>query len=120
MIVAIDGPAGAGKSTIASKVSEKTGFFYLNTGNFYRALTYALINEKIDISDKDRIIKSAQKHKIEIINNRVHLDGTDVEKYLRSDAVDALVAQVSAITDVRYIINEQIQKASKNHNIIAE
>jgi len=120
MIVAIDGPAGAGKSTIASKVAEKTGFFYLNTGNFYRALTYAVINEKIALSDKDGVIKAAEKHKIEIINKRVYLDGTDVENFLHSDAIDAIVAQISAITEVRYKINEQIQKASKNNNIIAE
>ncbi len=120
MIVAIDGPAGAGKSTVASKVAEKTGFFYLNTGNFYRALTYALIKNKIDISDKDRVIKAAQKHKIEIINKKVYLDGTDVEDLLHTDAVDTIVAQVSAITEVRHKINEQIQKAAKNNNIIAE
>jgi len=120
MIVAIDGPAGAGKSTIASKVAEKTGFFYLNTGNFYRALSYIIIQEKIDISDKDAVIKAAEKHKIGIINKKVHLDGKDVENFLRSDAVDAIVAQVSAITEVRHIINEQIQKAAKNNDIIAE
>lgn len=120
MIVAIDGPAGAGKSTIASKVAEKTGFFYLNTGNFYRALTYAIINEKIDISDKNAIIKLSEKRKIEIVNKRIHLDGCDVENFLHSDAIDAIVAQISAITEVRYRINEQIQKAAKNNNIIAE
>ncbi|MCL2792646.1 MAG: (d)CMP kinase [Spirochaetaceae bacterium] len=120
MIVAIDGPAGAGKSTIASKVAAKTGFFFLNTGSFYRALTYALIRENISISDKDGVIKAAEKHKIEIINKRIHLDGSDVENFLRSDAVDAIVAQVSAITEVRYKINEQIQKSAQNNNIIAE
>lgn len=120
MIVAIDGPAGAGKSTIASKVAEKTGFFYLNTGSFYRALTYAVIREDISISDKNSVIKASEKHKIEVINKRIHLDGKDVEDFLRSDAVDANVAQVSAITEVRYKINEQIQKAAKNYDIIAE
>jgi cytidylate kinase len=120
MIVAIDGPAGAGKSTIASKVAEKTGFFYLNTGSFYRALTYEVIKEKINISDKDAIINAAEKHKIELINKRIHLNGTDVENFLRSDAVDALVAQISAITEVRHIINKHIQKAAKNNDIIAE
>ncbi len=120
MIVAIDGPAGAGKSTVALKLSQITGFFNLNTGNFYRALTYAVIKKNIGINDKDSIIDSAKQHKIEIINTRIHLDGVDVEDYLHSDSVDAIVAQVSSIREVRERINEQIHLVSKNYDLIAE
>jgi len=120
MIVAIDGPAGAGKSTIASKLSQITGFFYLNTGNFYRALTYGIIQEKIKITDKYSIVAASDRYKIEIIRNRIHLNGIDVDDFLHSDAVDSLVAQVSTIVEVRMRINEQIHKVSENLNIIAE
>ncbi|MDX9801036.1 MAG: (d)CMP kinase [Spirochaetia bacterium] len=120
MIVAIDGPAGAGKSTIASKLAEKTGFFYLNTGNFYRALTYAVIQSNIDINDTDSIIDAADRHKIDIIDKHVYLDGIDVEEMLHTDAVDSLVAQVSTIKDVRHKINAQLHRVSRNQDIIAE
>ena len=120
MIVAIDGPAGAGKSTIASSLALKTGFFYLNTGNFYRALTLALIQNDIDINNTDSVIEEADKHKIDIIDKRVHLDGKDVEEKLHSDKVDSLVAQVSTIREVRNKINSQLHRVSQNQDIIAE
>jgi len=120
MIVAIDGPAGAGKSTIASNLARKTGFFYLNTGNFYRALTLALIQNNIDINNTDSVIKEADKHQIDIIDKHVHLDGKDVEDKLHSDRVDSLVAQVSTIREVRNKINSQLHRVSQNQDIIAE
>lgn len=120
MIVAIDGPAGAGKSTIAKKISEATGFFYLNTGNFYRALTLAVIQKGIEISDTPSIIREAEKHEITIRDKKVHLDGNDVDDLLHSDRIDSLVAQVSTIREVRNIINSQIHSASRNYDIIAE
>jgi len=120
MIVAIDGPAGAGKSTIASNLARKTGFFYLNTGNFYRALTLALIQNNIDINNTDSVIKEADKHQIDIIDKHVHLDGIDVEDKLHSDRVDSLVAQVSTIREVRNKINSQLHRVSQNQDIIAE
>ena len=120
MIVAIDGPAGAGKSTIALKLSEITGFFYLNTGNFYRALTYGIIQENIQIDDRSSIIAAAEKYKIDIIKKRIHLNGKDVDDFLHTDKVDSLVAQVSTIVEVRIRINEQLHKVSKDLNIIAE
>jgi len=120
MIVAIDGPAGAGKSTIASNLARKTGFFYLNTGNFYRALTLALIQNNIDINNTDSVIEEADKHKIDIIDKHVHLDGKDVEDKLHSDRVDSLVAQVSTIREVRNKINSQLHRVSQNQDIIAE
>ncbi len=120
MIVAIDGPAGAGKSTIASSLALKTGFFYLNTGNFYRALTLALIRNNIDINNTDSVIEEADKHKIDIIDKRVYLDGKEVEDELHSDRVDSLVAQVSTIREVRNKINSQLHRVSRNQDIIAE
>ena len=120
MTVAIDGPAGAGKSTIASKLAEISGFFYLNTGNFYRALTLEIINKNIDISENDRIITAAESSDITITNSRLYLNSIDVEDFLHTDKVDSLVAQVSAIREVRHIINKKLHKVSKNLDVIAE
>ena len=120
MIVAIDGPAGAGKSTIASEISRLTGLFYLNTGNFYRALTLEAVNRKITPEQENLIIKLAENTDISIINSRIHLNSTEVEDFLHTDEVDRYVAQISAIKEVRVIINRKLHEVSRNLDIVAE
>lgn len=120
MIVALDGPAGVGKSTIAAAIARKSGFFYLNSGNFYRAVTLSALDNGIDPTDTDALIENCKKIKIEIINSRVHLDGTDVEDRLHNDRVDEWVAQHSAIVEIRKIVTESLRKTSAQLNVIAE
>ena len=67
------GPAGVGKSTIAKIIAEKADLFFLNTGNFYRAVTLEAINKNIDIKDSDKLIKIAESSVIEIINSHIFL-----------------------------------------------
>jgi len=120
MIVALDGPAGVGKSTIASAIAEKAGFFYLNSGNFYRAITLSTLDAGIDPEDSSSIIENAAKLDISILNGRVHLDGTDVEDKLHTDRVDAWVAQHSAIVKVRSIVTAALRKTAESMDIVAE
>lgn len=120
MIIALDGPAGVGKSTIASAIAEKSGFFYLNSGNFYRAVTLSALESGIDPEDFEAITENCRKLRIEIIGSRVHLDGKDVEDKLHNDRVDAWVAQHSAIVEIRRIVTESLRKTASQMNIIAE
>ena len=120
MIVAIDGPAGVGKSTIAKIISKKTDLFYLNTGNFYRAVTLEVLTKKIDLNDNDKIVDLAEKTDIEIIDSRIFMNRCDVEDLLHTDDVDSHVAQVSSFKELRLIINSKIQSVSKDLDIIAE
>ena len=120
MTVAIDGPAGVGKSTIAKIIAEKADLFFLNTGNFYRAVTLEAINKNIDIKDSDKLIKIAESSVIEIINSHIFLNGTDVEDQLHSDSVDSLVAQISSVKELRIEINKKIRSAAENLDVIAE
>jgi cytidylate kinase len=120
LTVAIDGPAGVGKSTIAKLISQKAGLFYLNTGNFYRAVTLDVIKKKLDIKDTDRITEISKVSDIKIINSHIYLNGTDIEDQLHTDAVDSLVAQVSTIKELRMDINRKIRSVSKNLDVIAE
>lgn len=109
MIVAIDGPAGAGKSTIARIIAQKLGFLYIDTGAMYRALTLKVIEENIDIRDTQRIADTATKSTIDLINNpdgslKVLLDGRDVSKEIRKPQITKIVSDIAKIKKVRDIM----------------
>ncbi len=120
MVVAIDGPAGAGKSTVAKRLAELIGFFYLNSGNFYRAVTFAVLEEGDDPGNETSIIRRAKKCSMEIRGGNLYLNGRNIEKLLHSDEVDRWVAQHSAIVKVRKIVNKAIRKATAKLDVIAE
>ena len=120
MIIAIDGPAGTGKSTIASLIAKKLNITYLNSGSFYRALTLAVNEAGIDISDQENTVEFCKKQKLEYKNSRLVLNGTDVEDHLHDDSVSARVAQVSSIIPVRHLVNEKMQEITKSLDIICE
>lgn len=121
MIVAIDGPAGSGKSTIAKMIAEKLGFTFLNSGSFYRGITLYLQELNIPETDKQRIIAAAES----IIFDYTHdgclvVNGRNVDKMLHSDTVDAHVAAISAIVEVRHIVNKKMLAITQNLNIVCE
>ncbi|MDC7239194.1 MAG: (d)CMP kinase [Spirochaetales bacterium] len=120
MIVAIDGPAGVGKSSIASTIARKLGYFNLNSGNFYRAVALKLIRDGMGFEDEESVVVMARKLHLTITKGRLNMDGEDVEDLLHSDAVDAIVAQVSAIVPVRHFVNEQLREVSESLDLVAE
>jgi len=120
MVVAIDGPAGAGKSTVAKRISKRTGMFYLNSGNFYRAVTLKLLREGKDPRSEKDLVETAETCGFSIVNERLHLDGKDVEDFLHTDDVDAWVAQHSAVVAVRHIVNRSLRTIAAGMDVIVE
>lgn len=120
MRVAIDGPAGSGKSTVARRIADKTGFFFLNSGNFYRAITLAVFRAGRDLESESAVIETAENSTVDITNGRIRLNGEDVEDELHTDAVDEYVAEHSAIVRVREIVNEHIRRATADMDVVAE
>lgn len=109
MIVAIDGPAGAGKSTVARILAKRLGFLYIDTGAMYRALTFKALENNIDISDESKIHELALKTNIDMRNNAdgslsVFLDGRDVSLDIRKPAITQFVSDVSKIKGVRQVL----------------
>ncbi len=100
MIVAMDGPAGTGKSTIARMVAERNGFTYINSGNLYRAITYGAMRAGVALDDQAAVVSYAESAGLEYRGGALYLDGEPVESFLRSADVEAQVAQVSAIVPV--------------------
>ncbi|MBU3958639.1 MAG: (d)CMP kinase [Candidatus Omnitrophica bacterium] len=109
MIIAIDGPAGAGKSTVARRLALKLGFLYIDTGAMYRALTYKAIEEKIDIKDSKTIIRMAADSQIDLMNKpdgslQISLDGRDITDLIRQPRITQLVSELAKIKEVRQIM----------------
>lgn len=109
MIIAIDGPAGAGKSTIAKIIAQKLGFLYIDTGAMYRALTLKVIEEGVNIKDTQRIVEIASDSVIGLTNNpdgslKVLLDGRDVTGQIREARISKSVSDIAKIKGVRDIM----------------
>lgn len=120
-VIAIDGPAGVGKSTVAKIIAERLGFYYLNSGNFYRAITLTAIEKGINLEDEEAVLEVARQTTLTVIEGRLYANGQDVEDLLHSEAVDAYVAQHSAIVELRSIVNLNFQHLSEGGmNVVAE
>ena len=120
MIVAIDGPAGVGKSSIARMIADKLGLYYLNSGNFYRGVTYRVLNQKLDPTNKEQCIKAADEASFDVRDGHFYLDGEDVEAQLHTPAIDLWASKISVIPEVRSIVNRNIHELTKRLSIIAE
>ncbi len=120
MIIAIDGPAGSGKSTIARMVAKGLGFTYVNSGSIYRAMTLRAIRLGVDPRDEAAVISCSRSAAIDYRDGRLCLDGDDVEEELRSAPVDALVAQLSAIPPLRDIVNGIVRRAAGATDAVVE
>ena len=122
MIVAIDGPAGSGKSTVAKTIAQKTGALFLNSGSFYRGITLAWLRTVTAPTtiDKQAIMARASGLRIDYADERLHINGEDVEDLLHSDEVDAWVSQVSAIPEIRAIVNVNLKKIAEKRSVVCE
>ena len=114
-IIAIDGPAGSGKSTIGKLLAEYLDYLYFDTGIMYRAVTLAAINQGIDIENELRVSSIAKNVKIDLQTPTINdgrdcdilMEGQDVTWDIRSPEVDAKVSIVSAYPKVRHILSEK-------------
>lgn len=120
MVVAIDGPAGVGKSTIARMIAERCGFYYLNSGSFYRAVALNYLQKYGDPTDQAKVLASAKEIKFSIVDGRICVDGVDVEDSLHTPAVDLWASKVSVDPAIRQVVNENLYKLSKGMDIVAE
>ena len=121
MIVAIDGPAGAGKSTVASRLAERLGFRYLDTGAMYRALTWLAMQQGIDLSDGDKLGVLARESLVELDESgRVSIAGADVTSAIRQSRIDRLVPVVARHPAVRAVMRERQRELAELGDAVIE
>ena len=124
VVIAIDGPAASGKSTVARALAEKLGYRFLNSGDLYRAMTWACLRHGVDCRDAGAVASAAGKTQIEVgcdeINYFPLVDGEDPRKHLRDEAVNANVSPVSAVPAVRYILSAAIRSHSRGRQTVVE
>ncbi len=106
-VIAIDGPAGAGKSTVARQVSTRTGLRYLDTGAMYRCVALEVRNTATDPNDADAVGKIAREVSVVIERDAAKLNGVDVSSEIRSSEINAIVSVIAAHTPVRDAMREQ-------------
>jgi len=123
-VIAIDGPAGSGKSTTAKILAARLGYIYLDTGAMYRALTHFALANNVAISNEEKLTVLAWKLSIEFEThedvNRVFINGVDVTKEIRDPEVTKYVSQVSAYKGVREAMVAKQTELGKNGSIVAE
>ena len=119
MVVAIDGPAGAGKSTIARYVAAQLGLTYVNSGNLYRAITWEAIRRGC-IDHIPALITLATQLNFEVDGDRILLEGEDLTPQLRTDIVEARIATIARIPELRDAVNKILQSISQRHDIVVE
>lgn len=119
-VVAIDGPAGAGKSTVARAVARALGFDYLDTGAMYRAVALAALERKLPPDDTAALTALAESIPIELRGEQVLLGGRDVSAAIRKNAVTSMVSQVAAIPGVRRAMAVRQRRIAESSDVVME
>lgn len=123
-VVAIDGPAASGKSSVARELAHRLGFAYVNSGAIYRAITWHVLHQGIDLGDNAHIIQTIESAKIacDLENNesRAVIDNVDPTGYLRDDRVNESVSRVSSVPRVREIVVQKMREYAYGHDLVIE
>lgn len=124
LVIAIDGPAGSGKSTVSKRLAKKLGLLYIDTGAMYRALTLKAIRERIDLEDEDSLISLAHSTKIDLEEAdgglKVYLDGEDVANLIRTPELTSKVKYIACVPGVRHEMVKLQRSIGEKHGAVLE
>jgi cytidylate kinase len=120
VVIAIDGPAGTGKSSVADYLAKKLNYTYINSGNLYRAITLACTERGVDTKSESAVLALAKGLSINYSGDSVFVDGADVTDRLHTALIDKLCSPLSAFVPVRGLVNDLIKSTAQSQNIIVE
>ncbi|MBU5300746.1 (d)CMP kinase [Clostridium sporogenes] len=118
--IAIDGPAGAGKSTIAKIIGKKLNIMYINTGSMYRAVTLMALENNIEPSDIESLKTLINSMDISFNGNNIIVNGKDLEEAIRMPIINNNVSKYAAVEEVRELLVSMQQNISKKYNVIMD
>ncbi len=123
-IVAIDGPAASGKSSVARELARQIGFDYVNSGAMYRAVTWHVLQRGINPADSNAVVRLLEESRIDCDlvrgDSRISIDGVDPAEHLRDDRVNEEVSRISSIPRVREILVAEMRGYAKDRDIVME
>lgn len=120
MIVAIDGPAGSGKTTVAKELAQSLGFSYLDTGATYRALTYSALEEAVDLGSEQSLADLAAALSLEVKGIKVYVRGKEVTKDIRAPRIDKNISKVVGFAAVRQIMSSLQRSIAQGKDYVVE
>jgi cytidylate kinase len=120
MIVTIDGPAGAGKSSVALKLAETLGFFFLDTGAMYRCITLACMQAQVDLEDPAATLDMAQCCQIDLAKGSVALNQIDVTRQIRTPAVAKSIKPIAENPEIRALMVQQQRRICAGQDCVTE
>jgi CMP/dCMP kinase len=120
MVIAIDGPAGAGKSTVARRLAARLGFRYLDTGAMYRALTWLALERGIGLEDERALADLARAHDVAVADDRVVVADRDVTSAIRTVEIDRVVSSVARHPAVRAVLRERQRALAAEGDAVME
>jgi cytidylate kinase len=123
-VIAIDGPAASGKSSVARRLARRLGFAYLNSGAMYRAVTWSVLNAGVDPSDKHRIAEFVDTLSFDgVLRDRelyLLIDNVDLTEHLHEDRVNSEVSRVSTVPEVRQVLVQRMRDCAQKHDLVVE
>jgi CMP/dCMP kinase len=119
-IVAIDGPSGAGKGTVARAVAARLGYRHIDTGAMYRAVAWKALQEQLDLSREDAVADLARRVRIEVADSTTRLDGQDISALIRTAEVDTAAAAVARQPRVREVLIQQQREMGRGGRVVME
>jgi cytidylate kinase len=123
-VVAIDGPAASGKSSVARELARRIGFVYVNSGAIYRAITWHLLEKDIPTEDVDPVSRALESAaitcRVQDSESRILVDGIDVADHLRDGRVNEYVARVSRLPVVRQIVGQKLHEYARSDDLVVE
>jgi CMP/dCMP kinase len=123
-VIAIDGPAASGKSSVARELARRLGFIYVNSGGFYRAITWHLLEKGIRPEESDRIGAALDAatltYTVQDNESRILVDNIDPADHLRDDRVNESVSRVSRLPHVRQIVSQKLHDCADGHDVVIE
>src|SRR5947207_5141940 len=120
LIIAIDGPSGAGKGTVARAVASKLGYRHVDSGAMYRAVGWAALRHGIPLDDEDAIAALAAASSIDVTTDRVTIDGVDVTRAIRTPEIDRAAAAVARLPKVRAVLVDRQRALGGGGAIVME